>query len=309
MSNFNFEKSCHLKRAVCEKNLGNGGFAFVRLYKCIDTHENDKICNQLFVVKQVRYTNIPMDSLNQIQNDLNKLKNNINNEYNINQILEHENIIKTFDIDRNKGAILYEYFDAEDMLDYLNRNTNKDISFFLNSYNDLLYTIDYLHSKHYIAHMDIKLENILINNITKKIKLIDFGFSRYFKLNNIYISSHELFGTESYLPPEFFTKLTCNPDKVDIWSLGILLYNLVYDKMPWECAKQTERHFNNYKYAFYNLNMLPIQTFGKCNLLSNEDNIYISECFKNALHIDPNKRCNIKTLIYLFNKLSIVINK
>jgi serine/threonine protein kinase len=306
MSNFNFKNYKHLTHAICEKNLGNGGFAFVRLYKCLDKHENNTECNKLFVVKQIRYLNIKLDSISQMHTDINHLKLNINNEYTINKILDHENIIKTFDFDEEKSSILYEYFDAEDMLDYLNNNSNKNISFLLSCYRDLLHAIDYLHSTHFIAHMDIKLENILIDNNTKKIKLIDFGFSRYFKLDNKYIYTSEPFGTESYLPPEFYIHIRCHPDKVDIWCLGIILYNLIYDRMPWECAIQTDKNFYNYKYMLNNFNKFPSKTFQKCNLLSDNDNIIILECFNKTLTLNPLQRCDIKQLISEFNKLSLL---
>ena len=59
-------------------------------------------------------------------------------------------------------------------------------------------TFEYLHEKG-IAHRDIKLDNILIEDKTNMIKIIDFGFAT----DNLYIIKSKLFcGTPPYMAPE-----------------------------------------------------------------------------------------------------------
>jgi serine/threonine protein kinase len=62
-------------------------------------------------------------------------------------------------------------------------------------------TLSYLHNNN-IAHRDIKLENILINKNTLKIKLIDFGFATKSIGHSV---RSALIGTPCYLPPEIIS--------------------------------------------------------------------------------------------------------
>ena len=67
--------------------------------------------------------------------------------------------------------------------------------------SQLANTLAYLHNNS-IAHRDIKLENILIDKNTLKIKLIDFGFA--IKASGPSVRS-SLIGTPCYLPPEMIS--------------------------------------------------------------------------------------------------------
>ena len=82
---------------------------------------------------------------------------------------------------------------------------------------------------HNIIHRDIKLENILIESETMIIKIIDFGFS-------VKVSSDKKLnifcGTPSYMAPEIVKKTEYYGKSSDIWSLGILLYVMLFGKFP-----------------------------------------------------------------------------
>lgn len=80
--------------------------------------------------------------------------------------------------------------------------------------------IQYLQNNR-IAHRDIKLENILVDKKSLKIKIIDFGFAT--EMHNIYVKS-SIIGTMSYLSPEMFVEKEYDPFKADIWAFGILFY-------------------------------------------------------------------------------------
>jgi serine/threonine protein kinase len=82
----------------------------------------------------------------------------------------------------------------------------------------LLKKVQELHDKN-VAHHDIKSENVVVNQL--EVFLIDFGFSSckqddYRKMGK---------GSIQYVPPECFTNKMCL--KSDVWSLGVLFYELV----------------------------------------------------------------------------------
>lgn len=88
----------------------------------------------------------------------------------------------------------------------------------------------YCHSKH-IAHLDIKPENILLDDTETNVVLTDFGTSQHYKVNTPSILTPV--GTFFYCAPEVSKKLLCYPDKADVWSLGILLHVLLTGTWPY----------------------------------------------------------------------------
>ena len=108
----------------------------------------------------------------------------------------------------------------------------------------------YLHSKN-IMHRDIKAENILLG-FHSEIKLADFGYSVHSESG----FRSTVCGTLDYLSPEVAVMLL-KPGKsqefytkaIDQWSLGVLIYELLVGKPPFETkdAKGTQRKIANFK--------------------------------------------------------------
>jgi hypothetical protein len=97
-----------------------------------------------------------------------------------------------------------------------------------NYFRQIIDAVNYLHS-HYICHRDLKLENFLILNET--IKLIDFGFAFRFDPSKSLQRSRSC-GSLNYASPEIILNLSYWGPEIDIWSLGVILFALLFKCLP-----------------------------------------------------------------------------
>lgn len=152
-----------------------------------------------------------------------------------------KNCIKILDYleQRNCFIIVMERFECcKDLFDYITEISYKssanglDESSAKQIFKQIVETVMAI-KKLGVLHRDIKDENILIDLTNNQIKLIDFGagtFTSPLKSNKY----SEFFGTRVYAPPEWLLNKSYNGDRAAVWSLGVLLFNMIYGDIPWE---------------------------------------------------------------------------
>lgn len=150
-------------------------------------------------------------------------------ELNIQKTLKHDNIVKLYNAFENKGFlyIILEYVENGNLFEYMKTHklSEDDI---VRIFYQMASAINYLH-KQKILHRDIKPENILMKE-RGHAKLCDFGFCAPYGND---VVRQTMCGTTEYLPPEIIGREDQN-DKVDIWCLGVLLYEMTHSKTPFE---------------------------------------------------------------------------
>ena len=200
------------------KLLGEGSFG--KAYLCENLSDNSHC-----VIKQ-----IPLDGLDEQE------KKETYNEVLILKKVNHSNIIKFIDVFKkskpiNTLNIVTEYADDGDMnqkIEKLRQKksplTEKEI---INYLIQICLALNHIHKKK-IIHRDIKSGNIFLTK-GGLVKLGDFGISKGFK--NTWEKAKSKVGTPYYLSPEIINSKPYD-SKSDIWALGVLLYEMMTFKMP-----------------------------------------------------------------------------
>lgn len=94
---------------------------------------------------------------------------------------------------------------------------------------EILLALEFLHSKH-IVYRDLKPENVMLD-AEGHVKLTDFGLAK--DLAECHGVTATFCGTDEYLAPEIILNKGYN-ESVDIWGLGILIYEMLTGWAPWQ---------------------------------------------------------------------------
>ena len=202
-----------------EHPLGRGAFATV--YAAVNKKNPDK----LLAMKRIKL------SMLRQRPDLKIL---LEQEISVMKLLNCNHSVKFYESGEDN-----EYYDI--IIEYCNGKTlNMDKKYSIEEVRTLLLqlnTVFKLMNELRIIHRDLKLENIFLNypDLSDKskfeVKLGDFGLSK--QLVNT-LESRTLAGSPVYMAPEILINKLRKPytSKVDIWSLGVIIFQLLFQKFP-----------------------------------------------------------------------------
>ncbi|HEY0426549.1 MAG TPA: WG repeat-containing protein [Pyrinomonadaceae bacterium] len=149
----------------------------------------------------------------------------------------HPNVLPIIDADVFDGqvVIVSEYADGGSLADRLQREGKLSLKDAVEMTIGILHGLEFLHSRR-IIHRDIKPQNILLQGKTPR--LADFGISRAMQATMV---SSAIIGTDAYMSPEAFDGK--RNAQTDIWSVGVVLYQLLKGSLPFPQDHPSERMF------------------------------------------------------------------
>jgi len=206
------EKGLHDLYEV-KKEIGRGGFGVVFAAR----RRSDGM--------QVAIKEVPKDTKTDLANDF-PLEIAF-----LQQVEDVPGVIKILDYFETPESffIVMELFGNKDLFDFISEQGHLKESLAKNLFSQLVETVIQCHSKG-VVHRDIKDENILIDTKTNKLKLIDFGSGSDIRKGYY----QEFQGTRVYSPPEWIQSGVYTADGLTVWSLGILLYDMLCGDIPFE---------------------------------------------------------------------------
>eukprot|EP01097_Dermamoeba_algensis_P002512 TRINITY_DN1998_c0_g2_i1.p1 TRINITY_DN1998_c0_g2~~TRINITY_DN1998_c0_g2_i1.p1 ORF type:complete len:340 (-),score=69.51 TRINITY_DN1998_c0_g2_i1:63-1082(-) len=145
--------------------------------------------------------------------------------------LEHPNIVKLIEVIDVADYLIFisEFFPSGNLyqvMKTLGRPFSSEET--KKIFRQVLEAVFYMHQKGW-AHRDLKLENILWDEVSETAKLLDFGLSI-----PAHVESRRFSGSPHYSPPEIFLHNTYDPVTADTWSLGVLLFAMLTFELPFE---------------------------------------------------------------------------
>ncbi|XP_023601818.1 serine/threonine-protein kinase MARK2-like [Myotis lucifugus] len=172
--------------------------------------------------------------------------------------LNHPNIVKLFEVVNtdHQVYIFMEYAYSGTLYQHLKRWGPLSEEAARAPFQQLLSAVHYCHQKH-IVHRDIKPENILLD-MGLNIKLADFGLSGVFKDEKL----TTFCGTPNYKAPELFKLEAYEGPKVDVWSMGVVLYNMLTGLRPFvgKTLEQLREHILSGDFSIPSFLSVPCHT-------------------------------------------------
>ena len=209
----NFSNNNYINEYEYVSSIKKGGYGEV--YKAKHT-----LTERIVAIKKTNLKNFSTDELYNISREALYLKS-----------LRHKNIIKIYSSYLTEDAlyIVMKYAKGGELTTILKKDglEEKKVKQY---FKQIIKAIRFVHSNN-VIHRDLKPTNILFLDEEKtKVVIIDFGISGLANGNN---KEEIKAGTVFYVPPEIALKIDFKSSpKLDIWALGIILYQMIFGKCP-----------------------------------------------------------------------------
>lgn len=211
--------------------LGEGGFA-----RCFQIKDDS---GSVYAAKTIAKASIKNE----------KTKTKLLSEIKIHKSMSHPNIVQFIDCfeDDVNVYILLEICPNQSLMDLLKRRkllTEPEVRFFM---VQIIGAIKYMHSRR-VIHRDMKLGNIFFDP-EMNLKIGDFGLAAVLPPGKN--RKFTICGTPNYIAPEVLTgKTTGHSFEVDTWSIGVMMYALLFGKPPFQ-SKDVQEIYERIKTNTY----------------------------------------------------------
>ncbi|KAL3887875.1 hypothetical protein ACJMK2_000264 [Sinanodonta woodiana] len=151
--------------------------------------------------------------------------------------LDHANIVKVLDVYENDHflqMVMEKHGSGMDLFEFIDRSPNLDEPLTSHIFRQMVSAVSYLHKKN-ILHRDIKDENVILNE-QFQIKLIDFGAAAFMEPGKMFGT---FCGTLEYCSPEVLKGNKYHGPELEVWSMGVTLYTLVFGENPFFDVDET----------------------------------------------------------------------
>ncbi|KAM3865941.1 PAS domain-containing serine/threonine-protein kinase [Diretmus argenteus] len=200
------------------KAVGKGAFGFV--WKALRRCDGQEV-----VVKFIRKARIVNDCW---VDDC--MLGRVSQEIAILTRVQHHNIVKVLEVFENGSyfqMVMEKHGDGLDLFEFIDKQPRLDEPLASYIFRQLVAAVFYLRTKN-ILHRDIKDENIIIDKCFY-IRLIDFGSAALLAPGKLF---YNFCGTLEYCSPEVLQGNPYEGPELEMWSLGVLLYTLLFGENP-----------------------------------------------------------------------------
>ncbi|XP_017351746.1 PAS domain-containing serine/threonine-protein kinase isoform X2 [Ictalurus punctatus] len=151
--------------------------------------------------------------------------------------LHHSNIVKVLEVFENENffqMVMEKHGDGLDLFEFIDMQPRLDEPLASYIFRQLVSAVTYLRGKG-ILHRDIKDENVIIDT-EFHIRLIDFGSATLLEPGKLF---HTFCGTLEYCSPEVLQGNPYKGPELEMWSLGVLVYTLLFSENPFCSVEET----------------------------------------------------------------------
>lgn len=211
------------------------GERFANKYRIIEILGEGASAKVYLAYDEVLEKNVALKILKNYNIDEKKIKN-FEREAKAISMLDHDNIIKIYEIDEWNGYhyIAQEYVEGISLKEFIRSTKKIHINDVVSITKQILKGLDHAHSNK-VIHKDIKSQNILYS-VNKEVKITDFGIADI--LDEDATKTQSLMGTPQYVSPEILSKHTYSTQS-DLYAVGIVMYELLLGSVPFVGEKPT----------------------------------------------------------------------